>query len=135
MSDTCTSTNRRGRVTLTMTNSAPARGLPNYVALPPRQRKVPALRNAPVGTNYVFVDLIVPAGSGFDRATIDGKQVGAAVSRQRGHPVFSFHITLEPGQKRTIVMDLLQPRSDLPLVIDPLPLVLPLAVSQEQKNC
>jgi hypothetical protein len=135
MSTSCTARHRRGRLTVTLTNTAPARGLPDYVALPPGDRDVVALRGAPKGSNYVYLDLLLPQGAGLRKATVDGERVDVAVGRQRNHPVLTLDLVLKPGQTRTVTVQLIQPRSDQVPEIERQPLVRPLKVSQTQDPC
>ncbi len=131
----CTATARRVRVRVDLTNTAPRQGLPPYVAFPPGEREVPALAGRPRGTNYLLVDVVPTIGTGLVEARLDGEPYAATGGRVRGHPVFGFDVALDPGQTRTIEVDLVEPRVAGRLRVDRQPLVRPLTVVTEGTRC
>lgn len=97
----------RAEITARFTNDAPASGLPDYVRL---RIEDGAPRNPPQGQNVLFVSIYGGTGSGYVRATVDGRPVRMESEVERRHSVFSTYITLNPGQTRTLRLDLVEPR-------------------------
>jgi hypothetical protein len=133
-STSCTRDGRRSRVTATFTNTAPRRGLPLYVATSAEDRPA-ALKGTPRGTNYLFVDLSAPVGSGLRVATVDGKRSSVIAGKERGHPVFRYKLTLRPGERRVLTFDLLEPVPGGDLTVLRQPLVRPLSVTSKREPC
>lgn len=131
----CTATARRVTVRVDLTNAAPAQGLPPYVAFPPDERDLPALAGRPRGTNLLLVDVVPTIGTGLVEARLDGETYPATGGRVRGHPVFGFDVALEPGQTRTVEVDLVEPRVAGRLRVDRQPLVRPLTLTTRGTRC
>jgi hypothetical protein len=83
-------------MTLTLTNSAPASGLPDYVIGSPL--------NLPKGTNRMFLSLYtaLPMVS----ATIDGAVTTLETDHALGWNVASQLVDIAPGTSRVLVLDL-----------------------------
>jgi hypothetical protein len=98
-------------VTITVTNDAPATGLPSYVTdgLSWTGPHVP-------GADRLVVGLYGTHGSEQDTATIDGKPVYVATGEERGHPVITTLITIAPGQTRTVVFSVVEPQATGPVL-------------------
>jgi len=103
------STNRalaRGRVTLTLTNTAPASGLPTYVIGPNGDRFV-----AGENRSYVTIYTALPVTNAWS----DGHRVDIVSLPELGYHATSLTVSLTSGQQRTITLDL---AGQLPLRAD-----------------
>lgn len=89
--------------TVTLTNTAPATGLPPYLIDNALGRRPADIELSP-GSNYVFFTLYSPWGS--TGATLDGDALGLERLRELGRYAYSTFITLAPGESRTLVVDL-----------------------------
>ncbi len=82
-------------------------------ALPPvvagRLDKPPG--SHPPGSTSLLVFLYVTKGSRLVEATVDGAPAVGRAGRERGHPVFVVLLQLQPGQPRTLVLQLDEPAS------------------------
>jgi hypothetical protein len=91
---------RTGQVTaslrVTLQNTAPATGLPNYVA----GNSV----DLPTGTNRSFVSLYSPFD--LDAARVDGKPAALQSETELGRHVYSTFVDIPPGATSTIELDL-----------------------------
>jgi len=74
-------------------------------------------------------------GTGLVEARLDGETYPATGGRVRGHPVFGFDVALEPGQTRTVEVDLVEPRVAGRLRVDRQPLVRPLTLTTRGTRC
>ena len=92
-----------GTVTVKLTNSAPASGLPAYVT--------GNLVNLPEGTNHTF--LTVYTALAVTDATLDGQPVGLESSETFGWNSAATFLDIAPGQSRTLT---LQTEGTLPAV-------------------
>ena len=103
----CTDGVRTGSAVVTLTNNAPASGLPSYVT--GRQDLAPAQRAlAPVGSNKSLLYVYGPVGSDIALATIDDREVAVPVGVERGHPVWRIDVVLDPGQTKRVEVQFLQ---------------------------
>ena len=102
----CAGTYRASTITVTLTNSAPAIGLPEYVTN--QRRDYP---EGPPGTNTVSLQLLATDGALTRTVTIDGVAAPFGATFDRGHPALEVLAQLQPGQTRTVVFDLLEPTS------------------------
>lgn len=118
----CADTTRRVRTTITLTNRAPASGLPAYIGGRSDGAQVP------LGTNRTTVALYVTEGAKITGATLDGKIVPIVVGTERGRPVFQIDGNWAPGQRRTLVFEYSEPRSKLPLTVPVQPMARPMSV-------
>lgn len=109
-------------VTVTLTSTAPARGLPPYVVLREDQG---APAGNPRAENYLWVSLYAGVGSGFTGATLDGRPRLLSSDVERGHAVLSTYVRLAAGQTRTLVVRLREPAAGPVLTVRPQPLVAP----------
>lgn len=121
----CAADKRSITATVTLTNRAPASGLPPYVT---DRLDHPAYRTQP-GDNRVLVSYYASAGAQLTRATLDDRRVLTGVGKERGHPVYTFSLELPRGATRTLVLHLIEPRSDRPPVLLRQQLVKPLRVT------
>ena len=111
-SNGCGPDGQASKVVVTLTNTAPRSGLPEYVAPKPGSQGGPAvLATLPRGTDYLLVNVLTTRGTLLRSATVDGRPGTASVGAERGHPVFGFEVAIQPGQTRTLTLDLVTPRT------------------------
>jgi hypothetical protein len=107
--------------TITLTNEAPAAGLPDYVIGNALGRRL-GEEQLPPGWNNVFVTLYTPLDH--DDATIDGQPLALSRIDELGRHALSTFVTIGPGATRTIVVQLTGsvpgPRYALDLAAQPL---------------
>jgi hypothetical protein len=89
----------RATVEVTLTNTAPARGLPPYVTV--RPDTLPGER-VPPGQNKVWVSLYLPGGSQLRGATLDGAPVSLESTTERGLVVLSYVLAQDPGARNVL---------------------------------
>jgi hypothetical protein len=119
----CGPQKRTARVSFTLTNKAPASGLPIYVTTRSDHRVVP------VGQTRVFADLYLAHGAVMETWSMGGHKIPARLSLERGHSVVEFDIEIPPGQSRTVTATVTEPPSTAKVLIPVQPLVHPLVVS------
>jgi len=92
-------------VTVTLTNDAPASGLPPYVTTrldhPPYPTKP--------GDNRSLLDYFATPGSELQSVSLDGKPSAASVLGYDGLSVFRMEIEIPRGQTRTVILHLDEP--------------------------
>jgi hypothetical protein len=101
----CSGSTRSAVVTVTLTNTAPAHGLPSYVTI---RGDLPS-GNEPVADNHVLAYVHTSDGANLTDATLDGHELGVSTGIEQGHPVYYFDVVLAPGVPRTAVLDLTEP--------------------------
>ncbi|WP_055492259.1 DUF4012 domain-containing protein [Streptomyces sp. TP-A0356] len=104
----CSGGERLVTVTVTLTNRAPASGLPGYVTL---REDRPNYRTRP-GDNRLLVSYYAGVGAGLTGATLDGRPALLASGVERGHSVFALNLELPAGSSRTLVLHLREPHAD-----------------------
>lgn len=109
-------------VTVTLTNRAPATGLPAYVT---QRVDRPPYATRP-GDNRLLVSYYATNGAGLAGATSDGRAVLANTTTERGHPVFTLDVELPRQSTRTLKLYLVEPPSTRPPILLDQPLVRPL---------
>jgi hypothetical protein len=118
-------------VTITLTNSAPATGLPPYVTT--------RLDNAPAGArpgdNRSIVDYFATPGARLQSVTLDGRASAASVHGYLGHEVFRMDVELPRGRARTITLHLDEPARSGPPRIWRQPGVTPIDVQAFSQKC
>ncbi|MGB3773296.1 MAG: DUF4012 domain-containing protein [Rhodococcus sp. (in: high G+C Gram-positive bacteria)] len=102
----CEGATRTSKIIATVTNTAPAQDYPRYIA--GRQNETTAYEGPP-GTNRSVVEIFTTTGSTLEKATIDGKQVFLLSGQERNHPLFYTPLVVEPGQTKTLVLELEEP--------------------------
>lgn len=113
---------REVTVKVTLTNRAPAAGLPSYVTF---RADEPAHPTRP-GDNRLLVSYFATSGAVLTGATLDGSTALVSSATERGHPVFTLDVELPAGAARTITLRLAEPPATrAPVVLDQ-PLVRPL---------
>jgi hypothetical protein len=83
----------------------------------------------------VLLSLYATRGAQLSAVRLDGHASTASVESERGHPVYSVDLTLRPGQSRTIVFRLDEPRLAGPVTTLTQPLVRPLQASISEPFC
>ncbi|WP_438319700.1 DUF4012 domain-containing protein (plasmid) [Streptomyces sp. HUAS TT3] len=104
----CSGSDRAVAVTMTLTNRAPASGLPAYVTI---RADSPPYRTRP-GDNRLQVSYYAGVGATLADATLDGRPALLASGVERGHSVFTLDLELPAGSRRTLVLHLLEPHAD-----------------------
>jgi len=124
---TCAATT--STVTVKLTNRAPSTGLPPYVTT------TIGLGRGPTGVNQDQVSLYLTHGADLSSLTVDGKKAFMQTEQERGHPVVSLAVRLQPGQSKTLVYKVHEPRATGPVVAPVQPLVRPMHVDLRSPSC
>jgi hypothetical protein len=95
-----------GTVRITLRNTAPAAGLPEYVTL---RADPPDGKPRPVGQLKSWVSVYLGPGATLIEATQDGRSVPMASDTEQRHAVFSTYVSLDPGATTTLVLRVRQP--------------------------
>jgi hypothetical protein len=119
-------------VTITLTNDAPASGLPAYVTtrLDPDHPST-----VKPGDNREIVDYYATAGSQLSSISINGQPATAAVENDLNHPIFRLDMELPQGKTSTIELHLAEPHTSGPVRVWEQPGVVPLGVNVEKQSC
>ncbi|MFI2432275.1 DUF4012 domain-containing protein [Streptomyces sp. NPDC018693] len=126
--DDCPGAHRSVTATVTLTNRAPASGLPDYVTL-----RVDSHAHRPrPGDNRLLVSYYAGVGAKLAGATLDGRPVQVSPGVERGHPVYTLDLELPAQSRRTLVLRLLEPHADRAPVFLRQPLVTPLKATVGQ---
>ena len=119
-------------VTITLTNTAPAGGLTDYVA-GRSDRPKPAVA---LGTSRLLVGYYATRGAQFSSPTLDGRPAFLAIDTERGHPVFTATVEIPPGATRTLVLPIEEPvAAKGPVVTWVQPLVMPQVTRLDARPC
>lgn len=123
----CAHPTRQSTVTVTLTNNAPAHGLPPFVTIgsPP----------GPVGINRSDVTLYATAGAQLRTVTVNGVPVAAVPGTERGHPVFTVNAEMLPGAAVVVKFALTEPTAAGGARVPIQPLVLPMDVTTDVPVC
>ncbi|MCU1698754.1 MAG: hypothetical protein JWR34_4817 [Mycobacterium sp.] len=108
--DGCEGDRRMSTVTIRLTNSAPDKSLPDYVAssaglLPQIPIAVPS------GTMLTSVRLLATKDAKLVSALANGQRVPAFTNAERGHPSFEVQVAIPPGQSGELSFHLSEPTS------------------------
>lgn len=104
----CTAIGREVTVKAVLANRAPSSGLPTYVT--DRLDKPPYATHR--GDNRLLVSYYATAGAKLTKVTVDGHTALMTPGVERGHPVYTLDVELPAGSSRTVMLHLLEPRSD-----------------------
>jgi hypothetical protein len=118
-------------VTITLTNNAPAGGLPPYVTTRPDSRSY-AVKP---GDNRLAVSYFATQGALMNNITVGGRPGRGRIGAELGHPVYTVDLELPRGTSRTIVLQLSEPASTGAPIVLRQPLVRPLHVTLEDAAC
>jgi hypothetical protein len=100
---------RKATVTVKVLNGSPKSGLPVYVS--PRLDESFGIKRT-VGSNRELLSVYGPVGSDDNGFFVDGEPSTATIGTDRGRPVWIFDLELEPGQSRTVKIQLIEPITD-----------------------
>jgi hypothetical protein len=144
----CGTQDREVRVTVKLTNQAPASGLPSYVTT-----WAEGITRKP-GTNKVTVQVLLSRASAVRTATLDGvvlplpAPIGTLPTTlpggktsfldqgiQADRPSYGLDVTLPPGGTRTLVMTATEPASSAAPILPLQPMVNPPTVSADISAC
>jgi Protein of unknown function (DUF4012) len=117
--------------TLTLTNTAPATGLPRYVTV----RADSAPPDTKPGDNRLIVTYYATAGSRVSRTAVDGQPIVLASIPERGLVTVTTTIELPVGASRTITVHVDEPPSTEDVQILRQPGVQPLGVTVTNPRC
>ncbi|MET8299128.1 hypothetical protein ABZW02_34655, partial [Streptomyces sp. NPDC005180] len=123
----CTSDGRSVTARVTLTNNAPASGLPEYVT---QRGDKPRYPTRP-GDNRLLVSYYASQDALLDRVTVDGRPTKVNGGYERGHPVYTVDLELPAQSSRTLTFRLREPAADRPPVLLSQSLVTPLRVRVE----
>lgn len=98
-------------VRVTLRNTAPAEGLPSYVAPSTDFTTHKPLRP---GRARVFVSIYLGRGGQLQEAQLDGRPVSLAAETEQGLAVLSTYVWLDPGASTTLALRVLQPGGTSP---------------------
>jgi hypothetical protein len=118
-------------VTITLTNRAPAAGLPPYVNTR-LDHHDGAVRP---GDNRALLDYYATAGAQLLSVALNGKPTMAVVEHDVGHPIFRVDVELPRGTTQTVMLHLREPAGVGPPQIWRQPGVTPLAVTEFNQAC
>jgi hypothetical protein len=118
----CADSTRTVRATIQLRNGAPASGLPDYVTVRSDGRQTPP------GQSRTFVNYYGTAGAKLTAASLDGQPVHVLTGQERSHPFVQADVEIRPGQTRTLVLELSEPRSAEAVTVPVQPLARPMAV-------
>jgi Protein of unknown function (DUF4012) len=127
----CANGQRSVTAVIALTNNAPATGLPDYVVTRADREAGPH----PRGQTRLWFSYFATAGGGFQRATVDGAPLALQSQSERGHPVFSAYLLLDPGQTRTVTLSLTEPAVPGPVVTMEQPIVAPQQTTVRSPAC
>lgn len=108
-------------LTVTLHNTAPATGYPDYV--------IGNIIGLPTGTNRTLLSIYSPLS--YTSVTLDGVATGVTSQTELGWNVYSLFLSVGPGEKRTVTISLTGQVSsgDYRLVVRPQPLARPDTIS------
>ena len=118
-------------VTITLTNEAPASGLPPYVDTRLDKHSYPVNP----GDNRTLLDYYATAGSQMLSVTLNQQPTTAGVETAFGHPIYRLDLELPRGTTQTIVLHLLEPSTTGTATVWRQPGVTPLAVAYYAQPC
>jgi hypothetical protein len=116
---------------ITLTNKAPATGLPPYVLGRLDQHD----SSVQPGDNRTLLDYYATDGAQLLSATLNGKQATVEVEHELGHTIFRMDLELPRGQTQTLTMHLQEPAGSGTPVIWQQPGVTPLVVHAFSQKC
>ena len=130
----CTAGTRVGQIAVTLTNTAPSRGLPAYVNVRSDLVQLGLTgRQTRNGSNRILLDIYGPVGSNAALTSLDGQPLVPLVGLDNNHTVWRVAVPIESGQRRTVNVVMSTPAVDGDVGTNPLvltqPMVMPATVS------
>jgi hypothetical protein len=122
---------RATTVTITLTNNAPATGLPPYVTGRSDTRSYPIKR----GDNRLEVSYFATQGAVMHSVTVAGRPARGRIGTERGHPVYTIDVELPRSTSRTVVLHLSEPATPGRPIVLRQPMVRPLSVTLKDAVC
>jgi hypothetical protein len=122
---------RQTTVTITLTNNAPASGLPAYVSGRTDSHAYPIR----AGDNRLAVSYYATQGAILTDVTAAGRPGRGRTGTELGHPVYTVDLELPRGTSRTIVLHLIEPAPGGKPIVLRQPLVRPLQVTIKDAAC
>jgi hypothetical protein len=122
---------RRTTVTITLTNNAPASGLPPYVTARSDSHSYPVKP----GDNRLAVSYFATQGALLNDITVAGRPGRGRMGAELGHPVYNVDVEVPRGTSRTIVLHLSEPAGTGPPIVLRQPMVRPLSVALHDAVC
>ena len=122
---------RRTIVKITLTNNAPAGGLPPYVTHRGDKHTYPVKP----GDSRLAVSYYATQGTVIQSVTVAGRPGTGRIGVERGHPVYTVDVELPLGTSRTIVLQLIEPAGTGAPIVLYQPLVRPLLVTLNDAVC
>ena len=119
------------QVTITLTDDAPAGGLPAYVDTRLDTHSYPVQP----GDDRVLVDYLATDGAQLMSVTLDGAPATLAVQTEAGHTDFRYDLELPRGKTQTLVLNLQEPAGTDPPVVWQQPGVNPLRQQYYSQSC
>ncbi len=108
----CTTLGRTSVVTATLTNGAPASGLPLYARLRlDRGSFSSGVARGGDGSTHEIVQVYAAVGAELTSATLDGAPVSVEPGTERGRPVYVVQVDIAPGRSAVLQLNLLEPAS------------------------
>ena len=121
----------RSVATMTLTNTAPATGLPRYVTI----RADRASRASRPGDNRLLVTYYATPGARINGVTLDGAPVGSTQLTERGLVTVTTDLELPVGASRTLRVSVDEPAGAHGVQVLRQPGVQPLAVTVDGPSC
>jgi Protein of unknown function (DUF4012) len=122
---------RRTTVTITLTNKAPASGLPAYVSGRLDKHPYPVK----VGDSRLAVSYYATQGALLSDVTAAGQPGRGRTGKELGHPVYTIDLELPRGTSRTIVLHLIEPAGTGAPIVLRQPMIRPLQVTLKDAAC
>jgi hypothetical protein len=122
---------RQTTVTITLTNNAPASGLPPYVTIRDDTRSY-AVKP---GDNRLAVSYYATQGATLQNVTVGGRPGTGRVGSELGHPVYTIDVELPRGTSRTVLLHLTEPAGTGAPIVLRQPMVRPLKVTLKDAVC
>ena len=120
---------RTSTLHITLHNGAPTSGLPSYVRqrndLPSTQRA-----SAPQGSTKLLLYVYGPVDSANGLTTLDDQQIDVTAGLERGHTVWRVDVVLNPGQTRTVDVQLIENVDPAARITTPTVGVQPMAIPE-----
>jgi hypothetical protein len=122
---------RATTVRITLTNNAPASGLPATVTGRVDAHSYPVK----VGDNRLEVSYFATQGALMQSVTLAGRPGTGRIGTENGHPVYTVDVELPRGTSRTVVLHLIEPAGTGAPIVLRQPLVRPLYVTLKDAVC